>query len=129
MSQDKKIGTSAKELVLLFYEKTGLRYTNKDIMIAIKNAKNLLNVGYTYEEIKNTIEYCVDNPPKNGIYSFGFIVHEINKVVTLLKSKQKETKTTQALDKNKFSNYGLEEVSNKDKIKPREVKIDTSIFD
>ena len=58
MSQDKKIGTSAKELVLLFYEKTGLRYTNKDIMIAIKNAKNLLNVGYTYEEIKNTIEYC-----------------------------------------------------------------------
>lgn len=129
MSQDKKIGTSAKELVLLFYEKTGLRYTNKDIMIAIKNAKNLLNVGYTYEEIKNTIEYCVDNPPKNGIYSFGFIVHEINKVVTLLKSKQKEVKTTQALDKNKFSNYGLEEVSNKDKIKPREVKIDTSIFD
>lgn len=129
MSQDKKIGTSAKELVLLFYEKTGLRYTNKDIMVAIKNAKNLLNVGYTYEEIKNTIEYCVDNPPKNGIYSFGFIVHEINKVVTLLKSKQKEAKTTQALDKNKFSNYGLEEVSNKDKIKPREVKIDTSIFD
>ena len=129
MSQDKKIGTSAKELVLLFYEKTGLRYTNKDIMIAIKNAKNLLNVGYTYEERKNTIEYCVDNPPKNGIYSFGFIVHEISKVVTLLKSKQKEIKTTQALDKNKFSNYGLEEVSNKDKIKPREVKIDTSIFD
>lgn len=129
MSQDKKIGTSAKELVLLFYEKTGLRYTNKDIMIAIKNAKNLLNVGYTYEEIKNTIEYCVDNPPKNGIYSFGFIVHEISKVVTLLKSKQKEAKNTQALDKNKFSNYGLEEVSNKDKIKPREVKIDTSIFD
>ena len=129
MRKNKKIGTSAKELVLLFYEKTGLRYTNKDIMIAIKNAKNLLNVGYTYEEIKNTIEYCVDNPPKNGIYSFGFIVHEINKVVTLLKSKQKEVKTTQALDKNKFSNYGLEEVSNKDKIKPREVKIDTSIFD
>ena len=129
MSQDKKIGTSAKELVLLFYEKTGLRYTNKDIMIAIKNTKNLLNVGYTYEEIKNTIEYCVDNPPKNGIYSFGFIVHEISKVVTLLKSKQKEAKITQALDKNKFSNYGLEEVRNKDKIKPREVKIDTSIFD
>lgn len=129
MSQDKKIGTSAKELVLLFYEKTGLRYTNKDIMIAIKNAKNLLNVGYTYEEIKNTIEYCVDNPPKNGIYSFGFIVHEISKVVTLLKSKQKEVKATQALDKHKFSNYGLEEVSNKDKMKPREFKIDTSIFD
>lgn len=129
MSQDKKIGTSAKELVLLFYEKTGLRYTNKDIMIAVKNAKNLLNVGYTYDEIKNTIEYCVENQPEKGIYSFGFIVHEINKVTTMLKAKNKQIKNTQALDKNKFSNYGLQEVSNKDKIKPRETKIDTSIFD
>lgn len=129
MKQDKKIGTSAKELVLLFYEKTGLRYTNKDIMIAIKNAKNLLNVGYTYDEIKNTIEYCVENQPEKGIYSFGFIVHEINKVTTMLKAKNKQIKITQALDKNKFSNYGLQEVSNKDKIKPRETKIDTSIFD
>jgi hypothetical protein len=129
MKQDKKIGTSAKELVLLFYEKTGLRYTNKDIMIAVKNAKNLLNVGYTYDEIKNTIEYCVENQPEKGIYSFGFIVHEINKVTTMLKAKNKQIKNTQALDKNKFSNYGLQEVSNKDKIKPRETKIDTSIFD
>lgn len=129
MKQDKKIGTSAKELVLLFYEKTGLRYTNKDIMIAVKNAKNLLNVGYTYDEIKNTIEYCVENQPEKGIYSFGFIVHEINKVTTMLKAKNKQIKDTQALDKNKFSNYGLQEVSNKDKIKPRETKIDTSIFD
>lgn len=129
MSQDKKIGTSAKELVLLFYEKTGLRYTNKDIMIAVKNAKNLLNVGYTYDEIKNTIEYCVENQPEKGIYSFGFIVHEINKVLAMLKAKNKQIKSTQALDKNKFSNYGLQEVSNKDKIKPRETKIDTSIFD
>lgn len=129
MKQDKKIGTSAKELVLLFYEKTGLRYTNKDIMIAVKNAKNLLNVGYTYDEIKNTIEYCVENQPEKGIYSFGFIVHEINKVTTMLKAKNKQIKSTQALDKNKFSNYGLQEVSNKDKMKPRETKIDTSIFD
>lgn len=129
MSQDKKIGTSAKELVLLFYEKTGLRYTNKDIMIAVKNAKNLLNVGYTYDEIKNTIEYCVANPPEKGIYSFGFIVYEINKVLAILNAKNKQIKDTQALDKNKFSNYGLQEVSNKDKMKPRETKIDTSIFD
>ena len=90
MSQDsKKIGTSAKELVLLFYDKTGLKFTNKDIMIAIKNAKNLLNVGYTYDEIKDTIEYCVANPPEKGIYSFGFIVYEINKVLALLKAKNK----------------------------------------
>lgn len=130
MSQDnKKIGTSAKELVLLFYEKTGLKFTNKDIMIAVKNAKNLLSVGYTYDEIKSTIEYCVANPPEKGIYSFGFIVYEINKVLALLKAKNIKLQQTQAIDKNKFSDYGLSEVSNRDKMKPRETKIDTSIFD
>ena len=130
MSQDsKKIGTSAKELVLLFYDKTGLKFTNKDIMIAIKNAKNLLNAGYTYDEIKDTIEYCVANPPEKGIYSFGFIVYEINKVLALLKAKNKKIQATQAIDKNKFSDYGLSETSNRDKMKPREVKVDTSIFD
>ncbi len=126
---NKAIGTSAKELVLLFYNKTGLRYTNKDIMIAVKNAKNLLNVGYTHEEIESVINYCVENQPENGIYSFGFIVYEMNKVLAKLKSKEKQIKQTEALDKYKFSDYGLGEVSNKDKMKPREMKIDTSIFD
>ena len=55
---NKSIGTSAKELVLLFYDKTGLRFTNRDIMIAIKGAKSLLNAGYTYDEIKETIVIC-----------------------------------------------------------------------
>ena len=129
MTQSKKIGTSAKELVLFFYEKTGLRYTNKDIMVAVKNTKNLLNIGYTYEEIKSVIEYCVENPPEKGIYSFGFIMYEMNKVLAILKHKKKQEEATKSLDKNKFLDYGLTEVSNKDKIKQREIKIDTSIFD
>ena len=128
MTQKKQIGTSAKELVLLFFEKTGLKYTNKDIMIAVKNAKNLLNAGYTHEEIKSVIEYCVKNQPEKGIYSFGYIIHEMNKVLTILKHKKKQEEITKSIDKNKFLDYGLEEVSNKDKMKQREIKIDTSIF-
>ena len=126
---NKTIGAQAKELVLLFYEKTGLKFTNKNIMVSVKNAKTLLNAGYTFDEIKDTIEYCVANPPSKGIYSFGFIVYEINKVLALLKAKNKKIQATQAIDKNKFSDYGLSEVSNRDKMKPREVKVDTSIFD
>ena len=129
MTQIKKPGTSAKELVLFFYDKTGLRYTNKDIMIAVKNAKNLLKVGYTYEEIKSVIEYCIANPPEKGIYSFGFILYEMNKVLAILNHKKKQEIATQAIDKAAFQNYGIAEVSNKDKMKQREVKIDTSIFD
>ena len=128
-TKKESIGSQAKELVLLFYDKTGLRFTNKDIMIAIKGAKRLLEAGYTFDEIKDTIEYCVKNPPEKGIYSFGFISYEINKVLAILKSKKRQQQVTQAIDKSNFSNYGVELVSNKDKMKPREVKVDTSIFD
>ena len=51
---NKTIGGQAKELVLLFYEKNELKFTNKDIMVSIKNAKRLLEAGYTYDEIKPT---------------------------------------------------------------------------
>jgi len=129
MSDNKKIGTSAKELVLLFYEKTGLRFTNADLARAIKNTKSLLNSGYTHDEIKDTIEYCVKHQPDKGIYSFGFITNQINKVLAILQSEKKKEVSTQSLDANKFSNYGLQEVSNKDKMRDRELKIDKSIFD
>lgn len=129
MSDNKKIGTSARELVLLFFSKVELKYKEKDIMIAMKNTKELLKAGYTYDEIKSVIEYCVDNPPKKGIYSFGYITNQMNKVLTILKHEQKQQKAFEAIDKSKFSDYGLKEVSNKDKMKERELNIDTSIFD
>lgn len=125
----KKIGTSARELVLLFYEKTELRYTNRDIMIAVKNAKKLLEAGYTYDEVKDTIEYCVAHPPQKGIYSFGYISYEINRVLTLLKHDKKAEERSKAVDVTKFNDYGLSSLGNQDKLKPREVKVDTSIFD
>lgn len=124
----KSQGALAKELVLLFYDRTGLKFTNQNIMVAIKNTKTLMNAGYTYDEIKDTIEYCVANQPERGIYSFGFIVHEINKVTTLLKSQNKKIARQTAINKETFNNYGLQEVSNKDKIKLKESKEEISIF-
>ena len=128
MSNNKKIGAQAKELVLLFYEKTGLKYTNKDIMIAVKNTKRLLEAGYTFDEIKNTIEYCVANQPEKGIYSFGFIIHEIAKVTTMLKAKNVQIARETAIDKSKLNDYGLAKVSNRDKVKLKEKKESVSIF-
>ena len=72
MSENKSLGGQAKDLVLLFYELTGLRFTNRDIMRSIVSAKSLLNAGYTFDEVKDTIEYCCENQPSRGIYSFGF---------------------------------------------------------
>lgn len=126
---NKTIGAQAKELVLLFYEKNELKFTNKDIMISVKNAKRLLEAGYTFDEIKDTIEYCVKNPPPKGIYSFGFIVHEINKVTTILKSQRKQEAKEKTIDSSIFSNYGITNVSNKDKIKPQKENGKINIFD
>lgn len=128
MSNKKSQGAQAKELVLLFYELTGLKFTNQNIMVAIRNTKTLMNAGYTYDEIRDTIEYCVANQPEKGIYSFGFIVHEINKVTTLLKNQNKKIARQTAIDKEVFNNYGLQEVSNKDKVKIKDTKDSISIF-
>lgn len=124
------IGSQAKELVLLFYDKTKLKYTNKNIMVAVKNAKTLLEAGYTFDEIKDTINYCVTNPPQKGIYSFGFIVHEINKVTTMLKAQNKKVNVDdKAIHSSLFSNYGIQEVSNKEKVKSNKEFGEISIFD
>ena len=64
-------------------------------MIRLETKENVINVPY--DEIKDTIEYCVANPPEKGIYSFGFIVYEINKVLALLKAKNKKIQATQAI--------------------------------
>ena len=128
MSNKKSQGAQAKELMLLFYELTGLKFTNQNIMVAIRNTKTLMNAGYTYDEIRDTIEYCVANQPEKGIYSFGFIVHEINKVTTLLKNQNKKIARQTAIDKEVFNNYGLQEVSNKDKVKIKDTKDSISIF-
>ena len=122
-------GALAKELVFIFYDRTGLKYTNKDIMIAVKNVKTLLKSGYTYDEIKDTIEYCALNPPKQGIYSFGFIVSQINKVTTMFKNTNKKLADNKAIDKSKFKDYGLTNVSNRDKIKTKENETKINIFD
>lgn len=126
---ENKVGSQAKELVILFYDKTKLKFTNKNIMVAVKNAKTLLEAGYTYDEIRDTINYCISNPPQKGIYSFGFIVHEINKVTTMLKSQGKKIVEDKTIDKSIFSDYGIKDVSNKDKVKSSKVLGEISIFD
>lgn len=123
------IGGQAKKLVLHFYDKTGLKYTNKDIMVSVSNAKTLLKAGYTFDEIKDTIDYCIANPPSKGIYSFGFIVSQISKVTTLLKSKKKEMEKVEAIDKSKFNDYGLVDLGNKNKVKIKTETQGINIFD
>lgn len=104
-------GGQAKELILLFYDLTGIKYTNRDIMINIRNAKKLLDV-FTYNEIEDTIRWCVANPPEKGIYSFGYISHNISSVVARLKNEQKKVKKETAIDKSELKEYDLK--SNKD---------------
>lgn len=122
----KNIGGQAKELVLLFYELTNIKYTNRDIMINVRNVKKLLDV-FTYEEIENTIRYCVANPPEKGIYSFGYISHNISSIVAKLNNEKKKIIKETAINKEDLKTYGLENVSNKNKVKIKE-KNNISIF-
>ena len=82
-------GTVAKEIALYFFLVTEQRYTSAVIAKTINQAKQLLESGYTANEIKKTIDYIVNNT-STKMYSLGYINTCINKVLEDVKAKEKE---------------------------------------
>jgi hypothetical protein len=79
-------GTDAKDIAFKFLDATtDGRYTKGVIAKTIVQAKNLLSVGYSKEEICDTIDYALSKGVE--MYSFGFIGHAINDVI---KKKREE---------------------------------------
>ena len=114
MSSNKTVGGQAKELVLLFYDLTGIKFTNRDIMLNVRNVKHLLET-FTYDEIEDTSRYCVANPPDRGIYSFGYITYNISPIVAQLKNMKKKVMKETAIKESDLKEYDLNK-SNHDMI-------------
>lgn len=71
--------TVAKELALVFLEKIGQRATPSVMKRTITQVKELMEFGYTDDEIKYTIDY-VTRVNKN-IYSFGYVCSAIDSAI------------------------------------------------
>lgn len=79
-------------LAKYFYFKTQRRTTKGTMAQTIGQAKALLSAGFTCQEIEQGIDYCVENPPKKGFYSLGWLSYDLENILVKLKAKQaKET--------------------------------------
>lgn len=83
-------GTFAKDIAIHFLNSTTDRYTSSMVGKTIIQAKQLLESGYTKEEIISAIDYVVNNT-KVEMYSLGYIntcINDILKDVQALNNKQ-----------------------------------------
>ena len=79
---------SEREVARYFFDKTGRKATPALFGQSLGQVKTLLLSGFTEEEIKKGIDYLVENPPKNGFRSLGFLSYCLDDI--LLKIKVKE---------------------------------------
>lgn len=83
--------TIAKELAIYFFQKKEYNITDrKQFAITIKQAKYLLDKGYSEQQIKDAIDYYTKQPPKKGFHSFGFLQYGIDYVIEKKKLEQQK---------------------------------------
>lgn len=76
---EKQLKRDAKDLAFLFFNSFSVKYNNQLIAKTLVQAKSLLEMGYTKEDVENTIEYLAQI--KQDVYSFGFINKTISQYV------------------------------------------------
>lgn len=71
-----KLGRDAKEVALYFHNKIGGKATPAMYARTIKQAKSILNAGYTEQEMISCIDYIIDIK-KIDMYSIGYLSYAI----------------------------------------------------
>lgn len=110
-------------MVIYFYDKIGVKCDSHSFVITISQVKSLIKKGYTFDEIKETIDYAIKNQPPKGIYSFGYITTVIEDVQKLFK----ELETQKTLDKITIND--IKTTGNKNKIKKTTLNYDKNLFE
>lgn len=92
--------TTAKDIAIYFFKSINKKAKSKDYAITIKQAKYLIDLGYSLEDIALAIDYYVENPPPNGFYSLGYLnksmeVALVEKKLDIEKQKLKEMESEQ----------------------------------
>lgn len=97
--------TVAKDIALYFFKKKNWKITPSLIAITIKQAKTLLDAGFTEKEIKMGIDYYIKYPPKDGLKSLGYLNVALNYALEQIKQKQELIKA-QKLNEINIGNVG-----------------------
>lgn len=88
--------TFAKEVALTFLEKIGQRPNPSAMARTIKSVKELMEFGYTEEEISYAMEYTLR--VKKDVYSFGYIASSIDTALKLRTKREAPKHAVQLRD-------------------------------
>lgn len=96
-------GTHAKDIAIYFLDATTDKYTPAIVRKTIMQAKQLLETGYSKQEIIDTIDYIILRTPA-VMYSLGYVSSAINDVLRTLNIERKEAETRRIIEESK-ANY------------------------
>ena len=94
-------GTVAKDIALYFLDLTTDRYTPSIVAKTINQAKQLLEAGYTQEEITSVIDY-VTTKTSIEMYSLGYVNATINDVLKKIKEEEEKQEIQKILEQAKL---------------------------
>ena len=111
--------TIAKEVAIYFYNKVGIKATPAMYARTIKQAKSLLEAGYTEEEIIYCLDFVVDIQ-KVDIYSLGYLSYSIAKIIKDLRALESQKAASEI--KQKMDNMTREVTTDNEGIKRNKQK-------
>ena len=96
-------GTHAKDIAIYFLDATTDKYTPAIVRKTIMQAKQLLETGYSKQEIIDTIDYIILRTPA-VMYSLGYLSSAINDVLRTLKEERAAVEMRRLIEESK-ANY------------------------
>lgn len=93
-------GTIAKEVAVYFLEMTNQRFTPSIMSKTIVQAKQLLEAGYTEDEITKSIDWVL-NKTSVIMYSLGYINTTINKILKNIEEEENEEELSEKMKRYK----------------------------
>ena len=93
-------GTIAKDIALYFLDITTDRYTPSIVAKTVRQAKQLLEAGYTKEEIISVIDY-ITTRTNVKMYSLGYVNYCINEVLDKINEEEKAKQIQEIIEQAK----------------------------
>jgi hypothetical protein len=84
----RELNKAAQDIAKYFYEKTGRHITKGTYVQQISCAKNLINAGFSSDDIIKGIDWLIANPPRNGFSSLGYLSYVLDDILIVIKANE-----------------------------------------
>ncbi len=113
---------SEETIIDVYYQYRDRKMTSAEVKRTRMQIRQLVEGGYTLEEVERALKYVILNPPPNGFYSFGFLNHVIGEVLIKIAIKENKPPDKTSFDVPIINNEDVVQ-SNKEKFNKKSSKV------